>query len=384
MPGIRLNLAAATAALAVGCTQAHADPPICSVEILGPSLNGFGMSERGDVVGRRIDSGQVGHAFIVRVGGVLIEDLPTPAPWVSSDAYAVSGNRVVVGAVSTGAIASVGSRAAAWRIVDGEWQFELLGALPGDTFSTALDINDGGDIIGGSGGLGIGMYPRTVLFAPGGPVLLEGIDTPAGINNARQVVAGSRILDLGTMQVQTIPLPPGNWQGVVSVDVSESGGICGYILGFSGCSTFPVRWLPASGWEFVGGCATATAATSINSRGDVLQYVQSGGIGANLVPEGATPIESMIDPSAGPWSATGVSAINDARQMLVTLRQGSSAPVLARLTPRRGPDLSGDGVVDGTDLSVLLAAWGTGSADISGDGIVDAYDLSSLLAAWSG
>ena len=29
------------------------------------------------------------------------------------------------------------------------------------------------------------------------------------------------------------------------------------------------------GWEFVGGCATTTAANSINSRGDVTAYVAS-------------------------------------------------------------------------------------------------------------
>lgn len=46
-------------------------------------------------------------------------------------------------------------------------------------------------------------------------------------------------------------------------------------------------------------------------------------------------------------------------------------------------DLSGDGLVDGTDLSMLLAQWDTdGSADIDGTGIVDAADLSFLLAAW--
>ncbi len=45
-------------------------------------------------------------------------------------------------------------------------------------------------------------------------------------------------------------------------------------------------------------------------------------------------------------------------------------------------DLSGDGLVDGTDLSALLAAWGTSAADISGDGAVDGVDLSVMLAAW--
>ena len=47
-------------------------------------------------------------------------------------------------------------------------------------------------------------------------------------------------------------------------------------------------------------------------------------------------------------------------------------------------DLDGDGVVGGSDLSILLAAWGTkgGAADLDQDGWVGGSDLSILLASW--
>ncbi|MFM7261474.1 MAG: hypothetical protein ACKO3W_12810 [bacterium] len=46
-------------------------------------------------------------------------------------------------------------------------------------------------------------------------------------------------------------------------------------------------------------------------------------------------------------------------------------------------DLDCDGSVAASDLSLLLAAWGTsGPADLNGDGFVGAADLSLLLAAW--
>jgi hypothetical protein len=51
-------------------------------------------------------------------------------------------------------------------------------------------------------------------------------------------------------------------------------------------------------------------------------------------------------------------------------------------------DLNDDGVVDGNDLGLLLAAWGpcpTSGAcpgDFNGDGAVDGADLGILLAAW--
>ena len=54
------------------------------------------------------------------------------------------------------------------------------------------------------------------------------------------------------------------------------------------------------------------------------------------------------------------------------------------MTPQRVGDLDGDGVVSGSDLAVLLAAWGTSDADLNGDGITNGADLAILLAAWGG
>lgn len=373
--------------LAAGCSVASpADLPSCRVEVLGASLNGFAMNQRGDVVGRRLDGMQVGHAFVVPAGSAEWQDLPVPAGWRSSDAYAVSDNGIIVGAVSaTATIASVGSRPAAWLPGEGGWNFVLLPALPGDVHGAAFGVNVHGDIVGGSGGLGLGSYPRAARFTASAAYELPGIGTPADVNNARVVVAGNQLLDLSTMAATDIPLPPGNWQGVVSVDISEAGGICGHILGFSGCSTFPVRWLPSTGWDFVGGCATTTSANGINDRGDVLLYVTSGGVSANMVPEGSTPVEAMIAPSEVSWSVSGVSTITNDRKMLVSLRPAAGgASVLARLVPRGVPDLNGDGLVNGADLGLLLGEWGTGGADLDGDGTTAGSDLGLLLGAWTG
>jgi len=47
-------------------------------------------------------------------------------------------------------------------------------------------------------------------------------------------------------------------------------------------------------------------------------------------------------------------------------------------------DVDGDGVVDSTDLGVLLSNWGgSGAGDLNGDGIVNSADLGILLSAWS-
>ena len=45
-------------------------------------------------------------------------------------------------------------------------------------------------------------------------------------------------------------------------------------------------------------------------------------------------------------------------------------------------DLNFNGVVDGADLGLLLAAWGGPDGDLNGDGVTDGADLGLLLAAW--
>jgi hypothetical protein len=52
-------------------------------------------------------------------------------------------------------------------------------------------------------------------------------------------------------------------------------------------------------------------------------------------------------------------------------------------------DLDGDGMVGGSDLGILLGAWGSvvapgSGADLNGDGVVDALDLAVLLARFGG
>ncbi|MCA9284867.1 MAG: hypothetical protein KDA22_06625 [Phycisphaerales bacterium] len=48
-------------------------------------------------------------------------------------------------------------------------------------------------------------------------------------------------------------------------------------------------------------------------------------------------------------------------------------------------DLNGDGIVDGADLGLLLAAWGTddAAADLDGSGTVDGADLGLMLGLWT-
>ena len=48
-------------------------------------------------------------------------------------------------------------------------------------------------------------------------------------------------------------------------------------------------------------------------------------------------------------------------------------------------DITGDGMVNGTDLAALLGVWGTANpaADLDGDGTVGGGDLAMLLGCWN-
>jgi pimeloyl-ACP methyl ester carboxylesterase len=70
------------------------------------------------------------------------------------------------------------------------------------------------------------------------------------------------------------------------------------------------------------------------------------------------------------------------------LGNATDADLLDRYVRRYGcvGDLNGNGVVNGSDLGQMLAAWGpcqaSCTADLNGDGVVDGIDLGLLLAGW--
>ena len=57
------------------------------------------------------------------------------------------------------------------------------------------------------------------------------------------------------------------------------------------------------------------------------------------------------------------------------------------VTPRviLSADINGDSVVNGLDLTAMIANWGgTGAGDVNFDGSVGGLDLAALLSGWTG
>ncbi len=111
---------------------------------------------------------------------------------------------------------------------------------------------------------------------------------------------------------------------------------------------------------------------------------------------------------AAPLAAAGAVLIRQAlpllsaaevRARLLSTASNADAPntlvghgmvnVFAAVTPDSGQplgDLNDDGIVDGTDLGILLSSWGECRgciADINGDGVVDGTDLDLMLGNWT-
>lgn len=89
-----------------------------------------------------------------------------------------------------------------------------------------------------------------------------------------------------------------------------------------------------------------------------------------------SPIVTVVDPASLPAGVTALT-INFSGNFANTTMSGPWTPI-------NPYDLTGDGLVNAADLSVLLGEWGgPGAADFDASGTVNAADLSQLLANWS-
>lgn len=363
-------------------------PPSYRVEYLGEGWTATGINENGVVCGSVSPDGTSLLAGVSHAGGPF-EYLPLPPGMQTSRAYDINDAGEIVGAVCPNQYVITQPTAAVWRPSADGYTVQILGTLPGDPYSGAYAINNVGDIIGASGHTG--WNPSTgVIFTTSGPVTLPHEVLSGDINDHRIVLAGNGLLDLNTGQLTQIPLPPGTWQGFVGAAINNNNDFCGYIAGYSGCSTFPIRYRQGFGWEVIGGCSSTTSANAINDRGDALQYVYQTTAGVSFVDEGYFQLGNLIDPSQGAWSVQygGTNGINNKRQIIAAARLGSNGRIGAvRLTPITAPcyaDFNQDGGVDGADIEAFFLAWEAGepAADVNESGGVDGMDVETFFLSW--
>lgn len=166
-----------------------------------------------------------------------------------------------------------------------------------------------------------------------------------------------------------------------------------FAMGGGGAPATPgdATWLhtfwPEQFWSTAGGSfePMPSATTTIGAPG-AYAWTSTPGMIAD--------IQSWLDDPAGNfgWAITGnepvaqsVKALASRENAVLEHRPQLTIDFTVKLDPA---DLNGDGVVDGADLGLLLAAWGTCAersprcvGDLDGNGAVDGADLGLLLGA---
>ncbi|MFO0784342.1 MAG: hypothetical protein U0636_11740 [Phycisphaerales bacterium] len=136
--------------------------------------------------------------------------------------------------------------------------------------------------------------------------------------------------------------------------------------------------------------AMTTPPGSFNDDGVAAQYVQyaNGVVRCEFDPSGTwwDPTLAALRSAFNTW--TGSETPPDPLAVLAAAT-GSPTGFAFRVHTETCPlpgDLDHDGIVNGTDLGLLLGAWGTtgdSEADLDHDGVVNGTDLGLLLGAWS-
>lgn len=317
---------------------------------------GYGMNNLDQVVGYcNNETGTTFHAFLWSESTGTV-DLGVPS-WAVGDfsrAEGINDAGVVVGMVGS---VPFNLRGCIWI---GETEIEI--PTFGGVESRAKSVNDLHDVVG-MARLESGKMRGFVVPSADVALMIE-LEAPEGggawatdINNKREVVGwGTNAdgtyhalywsLDAGMVYLQE-PIDEFGWQSF-AYGINESGDIVGKLVDPGGENR-----------------------ACIWTGGEV--YILENYL---VIDEDVRYTNARNINEAG-WIATAGNYPDGSRR----------AQILKPFSSGNSPDINGDGIVNGADLTILLAAWGACTADCPADldsnGVVNGADLTVLLAAWT-
>ena len=205
----------------------------------------------------------------------------------------------------------------------------------------------------------------------GQPGNLQGYGEVSGSNSDGSIIVGLATGDTDdssgafilrdSKNLDLVGLLPPQAQPVVGglIDTTEDGDVMvGFQReGFGGFQRFRATiWTPDAGYQ------------------ELKPYLNA--LGANIPDTFTLAVANSISDDGRVICGWGYEDVFFFQEAWVVVLPGADTPCPA--------DLNGDGIVDGGDLGLLLAAWGTADeiADIDGSGDVNGADLGLILAAW--
>lgn len=339
------------------------DGPLAIAPGFTSLLGGFALGVNDDGVSagwwlrRRADQTIVGSAWVFSAPSTLTP-LHTLMPEPDSDCQAMAINNA--GQVAGWTTIAGQRHAFRWSLGKG---LQIVTTPPG--FSVFVEgLNHAGQIVGTLSDTN-GTRAMRIIEQPGGELVIEDL---------------SFILSCWAMQSR----------GQV---INDLGHVAGPYTRFDGAKRaylYIPGQFPIDLGDVIGDVMNVTGLnnrdevifTSMDGEKIVRPYYWSSRTGAILLSEATMPSIEFPDHGVTPQG------INDAGQIVLTqpLAEINTARTIV-LSPLCAGDANADGTIDGADLSVLLAGFGTTvfagvGGDINADTKVDAADLSVLLGAF--
>jgi hypothetical protein len=163
-----------------------------------------------------------------------------------------------------------------------------------------------------------------------------------------------------------------------TIEVSVDGISWSLIEGISADGPFPtIGWLDAGPYDEFPGNTPATFTRPVNPLLDLTGLSYNNLLAAYDGAGGGAGID---------LASVGLAAIRYVRVSNLSATSTPEIDAFADVAPEGTPyDISGDGLVNGVDLGLLLAAWAGDDpeADLNNDGIVDGADIGLLLVGWT-